>query len=68
MTEAAKAETGKKDLTKSEARKQSRKEARKKLATKIRDDKDFAKKYFEEKSKRAIDKKVAFRRRHQLKK
>ena len=38
--------------------------ARKKRTLKLRTDKEFAKAYFEARSKRSADKKTAFRRRH----
>ncbi len=49
-------------------RRRKKTEGRKKRVTKLKADKDFAKKYFEGKSKRAIDKKAAFRKKKSKKK
>lgn len=64
MAKAAKKNTEK---TKSELRKEKRKAYKTKLTQKLRDDKEFKKAYFDGKSKRSSDKKVAFRRRHAAK-
>lgn len=49
-------------------RRRSRAAHRKKMATRLQGDKEFAKVYFEGKSKRATDKKVGFRKKKSRKK
>lgn len=49
-------------------RRKSRAQHRKKMATRLQTEKDFAKAYFEGKSKRATDKKVAYRKKKNRKK
>jgi hypothetical protein len=49
-------------------RKKKKVEGRKKRAVKLKSDKEFAKQYFEGKSKRAADKKSAFRKKKSKKK
>ena len=49
------------------ARKKMRKVAREKRALRLRTDKEFAKAYFDGRSKRSDAKKVAFRKRHSKK-
>lgn len=49
-------------------KKQMKKEGRKKRQLKLKTDSEFAKKYFEGKSKRANDKKAAFRKKKTKKK
>ncbi len=57
------------DLAKKRAlRRRSRAEHRKKLAAKLRTDKEFAKTFFGARSKRALDKKSAFRKKKSRKK
>lgn len=50
------------------ARKASRRQGKKKLVAKLRSDREFAKGYFEGKSKRANDKKAKFRKKKSGKK
>lgn len=50
------------------ARRKTRVEGRKKLGAKLLADKEFAKTYFEGRSKRAADKKLAFRKKKSRKK
>ncbi|MBN20557.1 MAG: hypothetical protein CL678_04645 [Bdellovibrionaceae bacterium] len=50
------------------SRKTLKKLFRKALSKKIHEDRDFAKTFFEEKSKRSTERKVAYRRRHVAKK
>lgn len=50
------------------ARRKLRRAGKKKLMTKIRTDKEFAKTFFEAKSKRSTDKKAAFRKKKSRKK
>jgi len=50
------------------ARRKKKVEGRKKRAQKLKTDKDFAKQYFEGKSKRSTDKKSAFRKKKSRKK
>jgi hypothetical protein len=50
------------------SRKTLKKEGRKKRTLKLRTDKEFAKTYFEARSKRSEAKKTAFRKRHSAKK
>lgn len=50
--------------TKVTSRRKLRAAARKKRTLKLRTDKEFAKGYFEARSKRSTDKKTAFRKRH----
>jgi hypothetical protein len=57
------------DLAKKRAlRRRTRADHRKKLGAKLKTDKEFAKGYFEARSKRAIDKKAAFRKKKSKKK
>ena len=57
------------DLAKKRAlRRRTRADHRKKLTAKIRTDKEFAKGYFEARSKRAIEKKATFRKKKSKKK
>ena len=57
------------DLTKKRALRRTKKAAgRKKLTAKLKTDKEFAKTFFEARSKRANDKKVAFRKKKSRKK
>ena len=49
-------------------RRRTRADHRKKLAAKLKTDKEFTKTYFEGRSKRAIDKKAAFRKKKSKKK
>lgn len=57
------------DLAKKRAlRRRTRAEHRKKLAAKLKTDKEFSKAYFGARSKRAVDKKSAFRKKKNKKK
>ena len=64
MAEAKKKTAKKKELSPKDAKKAARREFAKKRREKIRQDSEFAKGYFEGKSKRSSDRKVAFRKRH----
>lgn len=54
--------------TKELSRDRKKLEGRKKRVLKLKTDPEFAKKYFESKSKRALDKKTAFRKKKRKKK
>ncbi|MFL5812088.1 MAG: hypothetical protein ACJ763_00805 [Bdellovibrionia bacterium] len=54
--------------TKRNARKTARRAGKKKLVAKLSSDKEFAKTYFEARSKRQTEKKVAFRKKKARKK
>jgi hypothetical protein len=57
------------DLAKKRAlRRRTKAEGRKKLAAKLKTDKEFSKAFFEARSKRANDKKAAFRKKKSKKK
>lgn len=60
--------TGAALATKRNARKTARRAGKKKLAAKLATDKEFAKTFFEARSKRQTEKKVAFRKKKSRKK